>query len=99
MSGKSRTSFRKLPVRVTPNFKCVNSTANDKRVTMDYRLEDAVPVLRRTPFVMRELLSGLPECWIDKNEGPKTWSPFDVVGHLIHGERTDWIPRVEHLLR
>lgn len=65
---------------------------------MDFRLEDGVPVLRRTPVVLRELLQGLPEPWIAAAEGPGTWTPYDVVGHLIHGERTDWIPRVEHLL-
>jgi hypothetical protein len=48
--------------------------------------------------VVRTLLIDLPEPWIRGDEGANTWSPFDVVGHLIHGERTDWIPRVEHLL-
>lgn len=66
---------------------------------MEYRLDEAVPVLRRTPTVLRELLQDLPDVWTGAVEGPGTWSPFDVVGHLIHGERTDWIPRVEHLLR
>jgi hypothetical protein len=67
--------------------------------SMSFRFDEAVPVLRRTPAVLRELLLDLPERWIRGIEGPRTWSPFDVVGHLIHGERTDWIPRVEHLLR
>lgn len=66
---------------------------------MEFRFEDAVPVLQRTPSVLRALLLDLPEPWTRATEGPDTWSPFDVVGHLIHGERTDWIPRVEHLLR
>jgi DinB superfamily len=66
---------------------------------MQFRFEDAIPVLRRTPAVLRELLQGVPPSWIDATEGPSTWSPFDVVGHLIHGERTDWVPRVEHILR
>jgi len=66
---------------------------------MEFRLENALPVLRRTPAVLRELLSDLPRGWTDAVEGPGTWSPFDVVGHLIHGERTDWVPRVEHMLR
>lgn len=66
---------------------------------VDYRLSDAVPVLRSTPSVLRALLQDLPEPWIVATEGPGTWSPFDVVGHLIHGERTDWIPRVEHILK
>jgi hypothetical protein len=66
---------------------------------MDYRFDDALPVLRRTPGTLRALLDGLPEAWTGATEGPGTWSPFDVVGHLIHGERTDWMPRVEHILR
>jgi len=66
---------------------------------MDFQLETAVPVLRRTPAVVRELLAGLPDEWTGSTEGPGTWSPFDIVGHLIHGERTDWVPRVEHILR
>src|ERR1051325_4792967 len=66
---------------------------------MDFRFEHAVPVLRRTPSVVRALLLDLPDEWTRATEGPSTWSPFDVVGHLIHGERTDWIPRVEHLLQ
>jgi hypothetical protein len=65
---------------------------------VEFHLDDAVPVLRRTPAVLRELLVDLPHDWTNAVEGPATWSPFDVVGHLIHGERTDWIPRVEHIL-
>ena len=65
---------------------------------MEFRFEDAVPVLRRTPDTLRSLLSGLPDEWVRATEGPGTWSPFDVVGHLIHGERTDWMPRVDHIL-
>lgn len=66
---------------------------------MDFRLDDAVPVLRRTPAVLRDLLLDLPGRWIEAVEGPGTWSPYDVVGHLIHGERTDWMPRVEHMFQ
>lgn len=66
---------------------------------MKFQFDDALPVLRRTPAVLRALLGDLPDPWIAATEGPGTWSPFDVVGHLIHGERTDWIPRVEHMLR
>ncbi len=66
---------------------------------MEFRLNEAIPVLRRTPVVLRGLLAELPAPWIEAVEGPGTWSPFDVVGHLIHGERTDWVPRVEHILR
>ena len=66
---------------------------------MDFRFEDALPVLHRTPSVLTALLLDLPNPWIEATEGPGTWSPFDIVGHLIHGERTDWVPRVEHLLQ
>ncbi|MBI5837049.1 MAG: DinB family protein [Candidatus Eisenbacteria bacterium] len=57
-----------------------------------------MPVLRRTPAVLRALLADLPSAWTDASEGPGTWTPCDIVGHLIHGERTDWMPRVEHIL-
>jgi uncharacterized damage-inducible protein DinB len=63
-----------------------------------FSLSDALPMLRGTPGVLKAWLSDLPETWTMANEGPDTWSPFDVVGHLIHGERTDWIPRLELLL-
>lgn len=66
---------------------------------MDFRFDRAKPVLRQTPATLRALLTSLPDPWIRATEGPGTWRPFDVVGHLIHGERTDWIPRVEHLLQ
>lgn len=59
----------------------------------------AIPVLERTPAVLRALLEGLPPEWTQAREGPESWSPYDVVGHLIHGERTDWIPRAEMILR
>ncbi len=65
---------------------------------MNFSLDDAVPVLRATPVVLRAWLADLPDVWTRSNEGPETWSPFDIVGHLIHGERTDWIPRLELLL-
>jgi hypothetical protein len=63
-----------------------------------FALDEAIPVLERTPAVLRTLLTGLPAPWISSNEGPDTWSPYDIVGHLIHGERTDWIPRAEIIL-
>ena len=61
-------------------------------------VEEAGALLARTPGALEALLRGLPDDWIGANEGGETWSPFDVVGHLIHGERTDWIPRVDHIL-
>ena len=65
---------------------------------MTFRLSDAIPVLERTPAVFRALLADLPAEWILANEGPDTFSPFDNVGHLLHGERTDWIPRARIIL-
>jgi hypothetical protein len=65
---------------------------------VDFRFDDALPVLRRTPAVLRAQLQDLPDTWIRATEGPETWSPFDVVGHLIHSDRTNWMPRVEHIL-
>ena len=66
---------------------------------MQFRFDDAAPLLRRTPAVLRALLFELPATWTDATEGPGTWSPFDVVGHLIHAERTNWVSRIEHILR
>jgi len=61
-------------------------------------VEDLIAVLERTPTTLVALLEGLPEVWVAATEGEGTWSPYDVIGHLIHGERTDWIPRVRHIL-
>jgi len=65
---------------------------------MDFDLPTAVAVLERTPHTFRALLAGLPSAWTHATEGPETWSPFDIVGHLIHGERTDWIARAQLIL-
>ena len=61
-------------------------------------LQEATAILTRTPAVVDAMLRGLPDGWVRANEGEATWSPFDVVGHLIHGERTDWIPRARIIL-
>src|SRR3954451_25236728 len=66
---------------------------------MTFDLTDGVVILRRTPALLRLLLNDLPRGWSEATEGPGTWSPFDVVGHLIHGERTDWMPRLEHIIQ
>jgi hypothetical protein len=63
-----------------------------------FNLQDVVAILERTPVSLTALLSGLSETWIRATEGEGTWSPYDVIGHLIHGERTDWIPRARHIL-
>ena len=64
----------------------------------EFNLDDAVAVLERTPATITVLLLGLPDTWITATEGEGTWSPYDVIGHLIHGEKTDWIPRTQHIL-
>ena len=65
---------------------------------MDFDLSDGLAVLSRTPQTLRALLTGLPAVWVDATEGPETWSPYVIVGHMIHGERTDWIARAEVIL-
>ena len=65
---------------------------------MDFDLTAGIAVLERTPQTLRALLAGLPPAWTDATEGPETWSPYVIVGHLIHGERTDWIPRARIIL-
>lgn len=66
---------------------------------MEFQLELAQEVLRSTPSTLKSLLNNLSEPWLTHNEGPETWSPFDIVGHLIHGEETDWIPRAKIILQ
>ena len=61
-------------------------------------MDEAVSILSRTPAVVDALLRGLPDGWIAAHEGGDTWSPFDIIGPLIHGERTDWVPRARIIL-
>lgn len=61
-------------------------------------LRDVVAILERTPASLGALLAGLPDGWVRATEGEGTWSAYDVIGHLIHGEHTDWIPRARHIL-
>ena len=63
-----------------------------------FDLTDGPALLRRTPGTLDAWLCGLPRAWLESDEGPDTWSPTAVVGHLIEGERHDWIPRARHLL-
>ena len=65
---------------------------------MEFRLHDAVPVLQHTPAAVNGLLRGLPGEWTEARETPGAWSPFDIVGHLIHADRTNWLTRADHLL-
>ena len=62
---------------------------------MDFRLDEAIEILERTPASVTELLRGLSGPWLSASEGPGTFSPIDVLGHLIYGEQTDWIPRAK----
>ena len=65
---------------------------------MRFELDDAIALLERTPATLQALLRDLPNAWTRGNEGGSTFSPFDVVGHLIHGERTDWMVRARIIL-
>jgi hypothetical protein len=70
----------------------------------DFKLAEAIAVLTRTPVTLDALLRGLPDIWVranegkDGSEGKDTWNAFDIIGHLISGERTDWMPRVRIIL-
>jgi hypothetical protein len=66
---------------------------------MNYSIPQAIEILQRTPAVLQSLLSGLSDDWVMQNEGPETFSPYDVVGHLIHGEQTDWTARLKMILQ
>lgn len=65
---------------------------------MDFQLSQAVEILSQTPSTVKSLLGNLSEEWIFASDGENSWRPFDVVGHYIHGEETDWIPRAEIIL-
>jgi hypothetical protein len=65
---------------------------------MKYSLERSNEILDRTPAVLQALLAGLPDDWVMPNEGPETFSPYDVIGHLVHGEITDWVVRTKMIL-
>jgi hypothetical protein len=66
--------------------------------TKPFDLPDGIAILERTPGSLRALLEGLSDAWIRASEGEGKWSPYDVIGHLNHAERTDWIPRAKHIL-
>ena len=73
-------------------------TTQTDRTRRSFVMDEAAAILARTPATLDALLRGLPNGWIVAHEGGDTWSPFDVIGHLIHGERTDWIPRARIIL-
>ena len=66
---------------------------------MEHNLQNTIALLTRTPTALDVLLRDLPETWTFRNEGESTWSAFDIVGHLIHAERTDWMPRAKLVLK
>ena len=66
---------------------------------MEHNLQDTISLLSRTPAALDALLRDLPEAWTSRNESGDTWSVFDVIGHLIHGERADWMPRAKLVLQ
>ena len=65
---------------------------------MNFDLADGVAVLERTPATLRAMLDGLAPGWTDATEGPDTWSPYVILGHLVHAETDDWIPRAKIIL-
>jgi hypothetical protein len=69
------------------------------RTTAESHLDHTTALLARTPAALNVLLRDLPEIWTQQNEGKNTWSAFGIVGHLIHAEHADWIPRVKLLLQ
>jgi hypothetical protein len=73
-------------------------TTSIDRTRQPFDIEEAAAILARTPATLDALLRGLPNSWTLAHEGGETWSPFDVIGHLIHGEEVDWIPRAQIIL-
>jgi hypothetical protein len=65
---------------------------------MQYAVDKSIEILERSPAVLMGLLEGISEEWTSNNEGPDTWSAYDIIGHLIHGDITDWLPRAELIL-
>lgn len=65
---------------------------------MDFNITQGIAILERTPGTLHAMLHDLDTAWLEATEGPETWSPYVIVGHLVHGERTDWIPRARFIL-
>ena len=65
---------------------------------MEFNVERAIEILERTPGVLQTMLQSISTDWTSPNEGGESWSVYDIVGHLIHGEKTDWMPRMEIIL-
>ena len=71
---------------------------DQKLWTMDFSIDKSMDILERTPAVLTAMLAGIDEAWTSVNEGGETWTVYDVIGHLIHGDKTDWMPRAEIIL-
>ena len=65
---------------------------------MNFNLDKSIQILERTPATLLAMLAGIDEDWTSQNEGSETWSAFDIIGHLVHGEKTDWITRTKIIL-
>src|SRR5436190_18475326 len=65
---------------------------------MEFQLEQATDILSRTPAILNSLLRSIAVDWAMSNEGPDTWSAYDILGHLVHGEEADWIPRARIIM-
>lgn len=65
---------------------------------MQFELQKSLEILERTPLVLQAYLEGLSQDWLKNNEGENTWSPYEIVGHLVYGEKTDWMVRVKTIL-
>lgn len=65
---------------------------------MKFDLNRSIEILSNTPSVLESILHNLSDDWLHANEGPDTWSPYDIIGHLVHGEQTDWMERTDIIL-
>jgi DinB family protein len=83
--------------RSTPGYNAAMTVAAD-RSRRAFSLSESIALLARTPRLLDAWLRDLPDGWLDANEGDETWSPTVVIGHLIHGELTDWMPRLRRVL-
>lgn len=86
-----------LPPKTIAAMIC-GSTCAEKGIKMQFRLSEATEVLTQTPSVLSALLRGKSPAWLNARKSPDSFSPLDVLGHLMHGEITDWIPRVRMIL-
>src|ERR1700722_13425888 len=84
------------PSRLSPKRRDMHLAMME--ISTGVSLAEALALLMRTPATLSALLRGLPDMWVRRNEGNNTWSAFDIVGHLIVGERTDWMPRLRIIL-